>query len=363
MRNINSNILSAADNQTTNGNTVDSNQLVSASFQAYFGDTQAAGTFKLQASNDINNDRYQPANFTPTNWVDIPNQTASITSGTSALLTIANMCYRWIRAVYTTTAIGAQLITAIADTGVKQVQTVDTVADVAGSLNSTYFLLSSVNTTSKAQKNFYLWLDNGAGVDPAIPARTAIHVTYTNGDSANTLATSIRSALNALTGDFVATGATNHVIITNVAPGLVTAAADGVAPTGFTFTNTTPGVASNLNNHYFFLNSKGNVTRYYVWFNVDTIGTDPTLAGKTAIPVAITSGATASTIGGLMATAIAAANASADFTATNASGAVTVTNKTAGAFTPASDFNSGFTFAVTGGGSTTVNVLMNGLGI
>lgn len=365
MRKTNPTVLSAADNQTTSGAAIDTNQIFGASFHMYFGDTNAAGTLKIQASNDIDNAQYLQGTFTPSKWVDIPNQSASITSGSAALLTLSNMAYRWVRPVYTTTAAGVQIITAIADTGVKQIQTIDTVADVAGSLNNTYFLISSVNLVSKAQKNFYVWFDNGTGVDPAVPGKTGVQVTYSDNDTADTIAGNARTALGGLTNDFTITGATNHIIAADKAYGRVTAAADSAVPTGFTFTDTTPGVTSNLTGKYFLLNSEGQPAdrAYYVWFNVDTISTNPAPAGKTAIAVAISSGSSASSIGGTMATAIAAAHSSADFSATNSSGAVTVTNLVTGPWTAASDFNSGFSFAISAGGTTTVTVNMFALGV
>lgn len=360
MRNVNKTVLSASDNQSTNGSTIDANQLVSASFQAYFADTQAAGTFKIQASNDIYQDRYQASLFTVVNWVDVPNQSANITSGGSALLTIAQSTYRWLRAVYTTTATGVQTIVPIADTGVRQAQTVTTIADSAGSLNSTYFLLSSVNTITKAQKNFYLWLDDGAGVDPAIAGRTGIHVTYSDNDTANTIATNIRAALNGLTNDFAATGSNAAVIITDVAFGPVTAATDGAAPTGFTFGSATLGVASNLNNKYFYLNSANGGTSYFVWLNVDGIGTAPVIAGRTAVPATFVSGSSIGTVGTALAAAI---DPLANFIATGTT-TVTVTNSASGPFTPMTDAGStGFTFAVTGGGNSTITVNLNALSV
>lgn len=362
MKNFNKNVLSAGDSLNTNGDQIDFGQVVSASFHAYFGDTNAAGTFKLQASNDVCITGNLP-NFTVTNWIDIPNQSATITAGASALLTIAQNGYKWCRCTYTNTATGAQTVAPIADTGVRQVQTVSTVADVAGSLNSKYFLLSSLNKVTKAQKNFYLWLDDGAGVDPAIAGKTGIHITYTDGDSAATLATSIRSALNALTNDFVATGASAAVIITDVAPGPVTAAVDGTAATGFTFGAATSGVASNLNNKYFLLSGGGTSgIQYYVWLNVDGIGTDPAVASRTAVPVAIAASDTAATIGAAIATAVAAVHATADFT-TSGTTTVTITNKVAGPFVPASAGTSGFTVVTTVGGSSTINVNMNVLSV
>lgn len=103
MHYINKNCLTKADGATTNGSTLDSQLWVSASFQFYTGGTGDGGTFKLQASNDPYNanNMAAPANFQPTNWTDIPNQTAAIASGASAILTIANCTYRWLRAVWT----------------------------------------------------------------------------------------------------------------------------------------------------------------------------------------------------------------------------------------------------------------------
>lgn len=110
MKPLNAIVLSGHDNASHNGDTVDANQLVSVSFLATFGSSDAAGTFKLQASNDLCTYGNLPAGgntFQPTNWVDIPSQTASIASGASALLTISNCTYRWLRAVYTRSGGGA----------------------------------------------------------------------------------------------------------------------------------------------------------------------------------------------------------------------------------------------------------------
>lgn len=354
MRNVNVNVLSASDHLTSNSSAIDAGQLVSASFHAYFGDTSAAGTLKLQASNDVD-----PFGKVPTHWVDVPSQSAAVTSGGSVLITLVNNAYRWLRAVYTTTATGAQTVAPIADTGVKQTQTITAIADVASSLNSQYFLVSSVNLVTKAQKNFYVWFDNGAGVDPAIAGCTGVTVVYAADDSATVIGGLVRDALALLTDDFTITGATTGIIITNKAFGPVTAAVDGVATTGFTFGTPTLGVASNLNNKYFLLNSANSGTGYYVWNNVDGLGTDPAVAGRTGVEIAFTSGASAGTIGTAMASAV---DALANFLASGTT-TVTVTNSAGGPFVPISDGNSGYTFAVTGGGTTTVTVNLNALSI
>ncbi len=111
MRQVNVNILSDVDTGSANGSQIDSNQLVSGSFHAYFGDASANGTFKIQASNDVAPIQYSsPTTFIATNWTDIPNASTSITSGSSALLTIPNMSYRWIRAVYTRSSGGSTTV-------------------------------------------------------------------------------------------------------------------------------------------------------------------------------------------------------------------------------------------------------------
>lgn len=360
MRQVNLIALSAADSLTTNGSQIDSNQLVSASFHAFFGDANAAGTVKIQASNDIFQDRYQASNFTVVNWVDVPNQSAAITAGASALLTIPQCSYRWLRAVYTSTGTGVQTAVPIADTGIKQAQTVTAVADVASSLNSKYFLVSSINLVTKAAKAFYVWLSDGTGVDPAVPGRTGVPVVYTPGDSASTIGGLVRAAMAALTNDWTITGATSAIIVTNKAFGPVTPASDGAAPTGFTFGATTSGVASNLNNKYFYLNSANGGTKYAVYMNVDSIGTAPVISGYTALAVPFSSGSTAGTVGTALASAV---DALANFVATGTT-TVTITNSASGPFTPITDTGStGFTFAITAGGSSSVQVNMFALSV
>lgn len=111
MRNVNTTVLSAIDTASANGSQIDANQLINPSFQIVFGDATAAGTFKIQASNDICNDRYQPATFTVTNWTDVPSATATIASGASAIITIQNQQFRWLRAVFTRSGGGSTTVT------------------------------------------------------------------------------------------------------------------------------------------------------------------------------------------------------------------------------------------------------------
>lgn len=66
------------------------------------------------------------------------------------------------------------------------------VADVADSLDGTYFTVMGTH---------YVWFDGVAAADPAPAGLTAVPIAYTTGDSADTLAGLVNTALDAL-GDF-----------------------------------------------------------------------------------------------------------------------------------------------------------------
>lgn len=227
MRNVNCLLLSSLDNQNSASIAIDANQLVSASFHAYFGDITAAGTLKLQISNDTYNARYNypEGTFVPTHWVDLPTQTTNITAGASALLTVANMTYRWIRAVYTSTATAAQ--------------TIMPVADVAGSLNSTYFLLQDANSAN----SYYVWIDvDSTGVDPMIAGRTGVPIAISADDSAATIGGVLATEIAALNGAAsFSTSGTTTVTVTNLVAGPFVPMTDGADPTGFAFAITAGG--------------------------------------------------------------------------------------------------------------------------
>ena len=103
------------------------------------------------------------------------------------------------------------------------------------------------------------------------------------------------------------------------------------------------GVASNLQNKYFFIHSVD--TDYYVWFNVNGEGIDPAQVG-TAVMVALNGGETDAQV----ATALAAELDALDFDAAAALAVVTVTNEEDGSVSDASDGNTGFGFNVTNQG-------------
>lgn len=112
MRQVNDQVLSGVDTASINGMQLDTNQMINMSFHCVVSDSTAAGTFKLQASNDISQIPPGQGNFTATNWVDIPNQSVTMTAGTlQGLLTLSEMSFRWVRAVWTKTTSGTGTVT------------------------------------------------------------------------------------------------------------------------------------------------------------------------------------------------------------------------------------------------------------
>lgn len=107
MRQANSQILSTVANTgTVASKAVPAEYLLGATVQATFTDNTAAGTLKLQGSND-------PSTVTPTNWNDVPNSSIAVTAGATSCTPplSAYLCYNWLRVVFVSSA-GAGTITA-----------------------------------------------------------------------------------------------------------------------------------------------------------------------------------------------------------------------------------------------------------
>lgn len=106
MRNAQIIILSGTDTASHTGSAFDVGQCISASFIPSFKDATATGTVKIQASNDAPPAGYLPI-FVPTNWADIPSATSAIASGVGPAIVIPSMCFRYVRAVYTSSSGGS----------------------------------------------------------------------------------------------------------------------------------------------------------------------------------------------------------------------------------------------------------------
>jgi hypothetical protein len=95
MRFLHDTVLNDASNSgTVNSAAVDTSYLEEMSAVVTFSDVAAAGTLKLQASNEQKS---------PVVWVDIPAATVTVAAGATSLLPRSLLCFMWVRAVWTST--------------------------------------------------------------------------------------------------------------------------------------------------------------------------------------------------------------------------------------------------------------------
>jgi hypothetical protein len=93
------------DSTSHNGSAFETQQVYSASFCPVFNDTSAAGTLKVQGSNDA--PVGANTQFTPTNWNDIPSATSTIASGAGPAIVVSTIPFQYIRVVYTANSGGS----------------------------------------------------------------------------------------------------------------------------------------------------------------------------------------------------------------------------------------------------------------
>lgn len=252
-----------------------------------------------------------------------------------------------ITTVADTGALEQSSVTAVADVGALEATTIVAVADISGSLNSTFFTFSDALDAHK----YYVWFDDGGGVDPT-PAGfpNGIHVVYTDGASAATLGGLVRTAIGLSTAATYITvgGSGSTVTLTNKKMGNSTDAADGAAQTHFSITVNVQGHASTLNNSYFTFSSALDAHKYFAWYNINSEGSPPVVAGRTGIEVDAAAGASASTLGGNTRAAIVASAANTYITTSGSGANITLTNDTMGNSTDTADGTSptGFTISV-----------------
>ncbi len=103
MRQLNDNIIPSQAAASVNSAAIPALNLFSCSVQIA-GVGGAAGTLALQASNDIAGMDGNPGS--PSNWSAIPSATVSVTGDGAFLIPKTDLCYQWIRVVYTNTGTG-----------------------------------------------------------------------------------------------------------------------------------------------------------------------------------------------------------------------------------------------------------------
>lgn len=102
MRQVNELIIPSQAAATITTAAIPALNLFNVSAQATAVGAGAAGTLKIQASND------EPvaANAVPTNWSDIPSATIAVAGAGAFLIPKTDLCYQWIRFVYTNSGTG-----------------------------------------------------------------------------------------------------------------------------------------------------------------------------------------------------------------------------------------------------------------
>jgi len=83
---------------------IDTGQMFRMSAHAFFSDSTAAGTLVLQASDDPTQFGNLPSLVKITDWITIPNTSQTVTAGSSVLIPSTEICYRWVRVLWTPSA-------------------------------------------------------------------------------------------------------------------------------------------------------------------------------------------------------------------------------------------------------------------
>ncbi len=217
-------------------------------------------------------------------------------------------------------------------------------APASGYVQSSYFTLNSPST------NYYVWLNiDGGGVDPA-PGGTGVQVNINSAWTNDQVAAAVEAAIDAIGGTpFSASVSTNQVTVTNTAYGTATDGGAGDMGGAITPATLIQGVnrAYTGGEHFTLAAPSGS---YYVWYQVDGAGADPT-PGGTGIQVNIDGNYTATQVASATATAI---DALAQFAASNVGGTVTITNAAGGSVTDVANGTVpvGFSRTVTQQGTT-----------
>jgi len=136
----------------------------------------------------------------------------------------------------------------------QEVTKITTTADSSGHLSGRSFFINAIEADSTTDVGFktveyYVWMDvdNGSS-DPSHSGKTGVEVDISANDTANTVATAVKNALDALS-NFSASVSTNEVTVTNANRGSVVDASEPLSGnTGFTISTTTQGTGQLVGN-------------------------------------------------------------------------------------------------------------------
>jgi hypothetical protein len=114
---------------------------------------------------------------------------------------------------------------------------------------------------------------------------------------------------------------------------------------------TFPDVSGSLNNKYFYLNSAEDIDQFYVWFNVNSGGTDPAITDKIGIEIPLDTNDNAETVAAAMVIYIGNQR---DFNTKRTGKNVRIENTDLGQTTNTSDVNTGFNINIVQTGASVV---------
>jgi hypothetical protein len=238
-------------------------------------------------------------------------------------------------------------------TGQQEITDITTVADVADSLNSTYFLIDSTKTS------YYFYFETTTAVDPAIAGRTGIKVSIATGATATQVADALFAEAILLIDDFEIEQLGTTVTFIDNGFGEVPDSTD--VDTGFTIVTDQQGRGERIQSQivefnvlaasqyvtvgtadYITINTALNQQQYVLYFDIGTV-TAPVISGKVIIPVPLVGTETDSEVAELLATLLP----SSQFLTEVNSNVLTVVNLRAGECTSAQEFVTNIGFTVT----------------
>jgi len=219
--------------------------------------------------------------------------------------------------------------------------------DDVGSAHKTTISFINRTPASLAGKSFVVndsvgevkvWFNvDFSNTEPNVPGTyRSIVVNLLGTQDHETVAKKVALALS-MDAQFLAVYSLYYVIISSSSVGVKPDSYD--IDTGLFIKNTKGIDPETLNSKYFFINSATNANQYYVWYNVNGTGVNPSLPGKTGLMVAISTGSSAEVV---CQNTNAVLEATGKFI-TNINGdTLVVTNNLIGVTTFASDTNTGF---------------------
>lgn len=204
--------------------------------------------------------------------------------------------------------------------GTAEISAVSFVGTLASSLDGKYF------TIYDDSGSIGVWFNlNGTSTPPITGGVRDIEISISSGDSPVTLANKLELTMNSDT-EFLASRMDSITVISSISKGNKP---DATSETSGLLISINQGIDS-LNNQYFITYSAEDKIKHYVWYNINSTGTDPMLPGAAGIEVNLLGSETREEIAGKTAQAI---DSSMDFRAASLGVTIEIENYSVGTST------------------------------